>query len=328
MTLVNAKPLKQPGHHTSSHVVKMNRFPLFSIVIPTYNRAALIERTLATIWQQTYPHYEVIVVDNCSEDRTEEVLTPYVKAGRIRFIKHGQNYERARSRNTGMRAAKGDFVTLLDSDDLMYPSNLEDAAKYVAANPGSKCFHNLYEFVDTNGKVVYRPRFSALTNQLKTIAQGNFMSCIGDFIHRDIYTKYAFSTDPTMIGGEDWEFWLRVLADYEVGRIQKINSGVVQHPDRSVNSQDLNALSQGLQQLIQNLRDDPHLAVVYRPYLKLIESSSMMYLATLSNSAKLHKQAIGYLWAAAKKNPRVVTGARFIRISQIATTGAIKGADV
>ena len=47
----------------------MNRFPLFSIVIPTYNRAALIERTLATIWQQTYPHYEVIVVDNCSEDR-------------------------------------------------------------------------------------------------------------------------------------------------------------------------------------------------------------------------------------------------------------------
>src|SRR5205807_1757739 len=121
---------------------------------------------------------------------------------------------------------------------------------------------------DSNGKVVYQPKFPALTNQLKAIAQGNFMSCIGDFIHRDIYTSYRFSTDPSMIGGEDWEFWLRVLADHKVDRIEKVNNGVVQHPDRSVNSQDLTALRQGLQQLVQNLRDDPHLASVYQPYMK------------------------------------------------------------
>jgi hypothetical protein len=62
--------------------------------------------------------------------------------------------------------------------------------------------------------------------------------------------------------------------------------------------------------------------------MKHIESSSMLYLAMLSNSANLHKQAIQYLWAAAKKNPRVVTGARFIRISQLAASGAIKRANV
>src|SRR6266540_1237504 len=104
----------------------MTQFPLFSIVIPTYNRAALILGTLQSIWQQTYPHYEVIVVDNCSTDNTVEVLEPYIRTQRIKFIQHERNFERARSRNTGMSAATGDFLTFLDSDDLMYPNIIED----------------------------------------------------------------------------------------------------------------------------------------------------------------------------------------------------------
>src|SRR5205085_9967436 len=103
------------------------QFPFFSIVIPTYNRAALIGATLESIWQQTYQHFEVIVVDNCSQDQTEEMLAHYVKAGRIRFIRHDRNYERAQSRNTGMSAAKGDLVNLLESDDFMYQANLAGA---------------------------------------------------------------------------------------------------------------------------------------------------------------------------------------------------------
>ncbi len=302
----------------------MNQSPFFSIVIPTYNRAGTIERTLETVWRQTYPRYEVIVVDNCSEDRTEEVLAPYVDAGTVRFIKHDRNYERATSRNTGMSEARGDFVTLLDSDDLMYPTNLEDAANYVIANSGSKCFHNLYEFVDGHHQVVYRPRFPPLTNRLRSIAKGNFMSCIGNFIHRDIYTKYKFSTDPSMIGGEDWDFWLRVLAEYEVGRIEKINSGVVQHPARSTNSQDVEALRQGLEQMIRNIRADSRLAAVYRPYMAQIESSAMMYLATRSNASGFHRAASRYLLAAARTNPRVLTSARFIRISELVASGVIR----
>lgn len=302
----------------------MNQRPFFSVVIPTYNRAKLILRTLESVWGQTYQHYEVIVVDNCSQDETEEVLAPYITTGRIHFIRHDQNYERARSRNTGMSAARGDFVTLLDSDDLMYPTNLEDAANHVLANPGVKCFHNLYEFVNDEGKVVYRPKFPALGNQLKAIAQGNFMSCIGNFIHRDIYTKYRFSTEPLMIGGEDWDFWLRILADHKVSRISKVNSGVVHHRDRSVNSQNIDSMRRGLQCLIQNIRDDSHLLAVYRPYIKKIESSSLMYLATLSNAARCYNESIGYLYQAVKKDPAVVTSLRFVRISQLAGFGLIR----
>src|SRR5207253_10171501 len=208
----------------------MTEYPSFSVVIPTYNRATFIKATLQSVLSQTYPHFETIVIDNCSTDNTEEVLEPFIRAGQIRFIKHEQNFERARSRNTGMCAASGDFVTLLDSDDFMYPNNLADAADYARAHPEIKCFHNLFEYVDSQGHVLRRMPMPSLKNQLKAIANGNFMSCIGDFIHREIYQRYRFDTTAELTGGEDWEFWLRVLADYKVGRIEKINSGILQHP--------------------------------------------------------------------------------------------------
>src|SRR5258705_12597746 len=165
----------------------MSQFPFFSIVIPTYNRATFIDATLQSVLSQTYSHYEIIIVDNCSTDNTEELLQPYIGAGKIQFIKHDHNYERARSRNTGMSAARGDFLTLLDSDDFMYPNNLADAAEYARTHPDIKCFHNLFEFVDPAGNVLRRYPMPSLKDQLKGIANANFMSCIGDFIHREIY---------------------------------------------------------------------------------------------------------------------------------------------
>ena len=302
----------------------MTQFPVFSIVIPTYNRAARILGTLQSIWQQTYSHYEVIVVDDCSTDYTVEVLEPYIRTQRIKFIQHHRNFERSRSRNTGMNAATGDFLTFLDSDDLMYPRNLEDAAEYVSSHPESQCFHNLFEFIDDRGKVVYRPRFPVVKNQIRSIAQGNFMSCIGNFIHREVYTQFRFSTDPEIICGEDWDFWLRVLAKHKLGRIEKINNGAVQHEGRSVNRQNIRNVERGLQRLVQNLVEDPELARVYAPHLKTIEATSMIYLAILANSSGASKTALSYLYSAAKKDLSILRTPGFLRASQIAVKGLLQ----
>ena len=293
-------------------------YPSFSVVIPTYNRAAFILKTLESVLAQTYSHYEVIVVDNCSTDDTVELLEPLVRAGRIRLIRHEQNYERSRSRNTGMEAASGDFLTLLDSDDIMYPTCLEDAASYVRANPNIKCFHNLAEIIDENGDVVYRLPYPSLKNRFKAIAEGNFMSCIGDFIHRDIYRSYRFDTDPCMPGLEDWDFWLRVIADFEVGRLEKVNSGVVQHGGRSVNQQDMERLRRGFARMLGNFRSDEHLHSIYRPYLRRIRATCELYLATLSNSGRVHGAALKSLLRAAATDWRVVPTKRFARLLQIA----------
>lgn len=287
--------------------------PFFSVVIPTYNREQFIINTLESVFAQTYPHYEVIVVDNCSTDRTDEVLAPYIAAEKIKFIKHDQNYERARSRNTGMENAKGDILTFLDSDDFMYPDNLADAAEFALNNSELKVFHNLYELVDSSRKTIYKYKFPSLKNRLAAITSGNFMSCIGNFIHRDIYTNYRFDIVPDLTGGEDWEFWLRVLADYPIGRIEKYNSGIQHHAGRSVNNQSIETMEKGLKYMVEKFRNDEHLSKVYAGYLDRIEANSFLYLNLLANDGRLRKKAWGYLRTAFKKDKSVFLTMRFLR---------------
>lgn len=212
----------------------MSNSVFFSIIIPTYNRADLILKTLDSVLKQTFTDYEIIIVDNYSTDNTKEVLAPYIDSGKIKFIQHDKNYERAKSRNTGMENANGEFVTFLDSDDLMYPDNLKDAYSFIQTYPHYQIFHNLYELVDENSNIIHKYKPVSLTQPIKAIATGNFFSCIGVFISNDIYKKYRFDTHIELQGIEDWEFWMRITADYSPGRINKINSGIVHHKGRSI----------------------------------------------------------------------------------------------
>lgn len=286
----------------------------FSVVIPTYNREKYILNTLETVFEQTYQHYEVIVVDNFSTDNTKTILKPYIDLGKIKFIKHDQNYERARSRNTGMENARGDFLTFLDSDDFMYPTNLEDAAKFAEKNPEIKCFHNLHELVNERKEAIYHYHFPPLNNQLKAIVGGNFLSCIGVFLHRDIYTKYRFDTFRDLTGAEDWDFWLRVFVDYKVGRINKINSALLQHGNRSINNQSIESLEKGYLYLFEKYRKDPHLSKGYSKYLNRIEAFSYVYLAILAVTGGLFDEAKKYLKIAVQKDSGIVFTSRFLRI--------------
>jgi len=292
----------------------MNNPLLFSIVIPTYNRESFILNTLDSVFTQTYSHYEIIIVDNCSTDGTVDILQPLADTGKIRLIQHEKNYERARSRNTGLENAMGDFVTFLDSDDFMYPNNLTDAAAYAANNPNIKCFHNLYELIDADKKVLRKFSYPPLGNRIKAIVKGNFMSCIGNFIHRDVYQKFRFDTFKDLTGAEDWDFWLRVLGDYDLGRIEKINSGILHHDTRTVQTKHFEVLENGYLHLFNKFREDTHLSEIYAKYLSRIEASSYMYLATLANTNGFFDDTRRYLRLARQKDASVVFSIRFLNI--------------
>ncbi len=291
-----------------------NQTPFFTIVIPTYNREKLISATLESVFSQTYKNYEIITVDNCSTDGTEEMLKPLVQSGKIRFIKHEKNFERACSRNTGMENARGEFLTLLDSDDFMYATCLADAAEFIQKNPAVKCFHNLYELINDKKQVIYRYKFPSLNNQLEAIVGGSFMSCIGNFIHRDIYTKYRFDTFQDLTGAEDWDFWLRVLADNKVSRIEKINCAILQHENQTVKSKHFEDLEPGYMYLFDKFRADEHLMKVYGKYMNRIEANSYLYLATLANTGAFTSDARRFLKIARQKDSSVIFTTRFLRI--------------
>lgn len=285
--------------------------PFFSVVIPTYNRADLLPASIQSVLEQRFIDFEIIVVDNCSTDNTADVMTAYEKDSRITYIANKKNMERAYSRNVGFKNARGRFVTLLDSDDIMYPHCLFDAHTFVNENPGKKFFHNLYEKIDQDGKPSKTINFLKISNQYKQICKGNFLSCIGVFMHEDIYRNFFFSEDLRMIGSEDYEIWFRVLAHYELGRIEGINCGIREHLGRSVYSSMYDNLEYQRWQIIGMIEGDPVLHEKYKNYIGYINTNYYYHQAIHSLQMNKRYMAVRFLGKSIIKGKGVFFSKRF-----------------
>ena len=122
----------------------MNRKkPLVSVIIPTYNRSDLITRAIDSVLIHTLQDFEIIVVDDASLDDTESVVKN-ITDNRIKYIKHSINRHGSAARNTGIKAATGQYIALLDSDDEWLPTHLETKVTYVQNNSCSGVFGSYY----------------------------------------------------------------------------------------------------------------------------------------------------------------------------------------
>ena len=106
---------------------------LVSIITPSYNTARFIGETIESIIAQTYTNWELLIVDDCSSDNTDEIVAKYHDA-RIRYIKNSKNSGAAISRNTALREAKGRWIAFLDSDDLWMPEKLMHQIAFMEKN--------------------------------------------------------------------------------------------------------------------------------------------------------------------------------------------------
>ena len=97
--------------------------PTVSVIIPTYNRAAMIGRAIESVLHQTHHDFELIVVDDASTDDTEAVIRSYPDS-RILYLRHSENRGGSAARNTGIEAARGQYIAFLDSDDEWLPDKL------------------------------------------------------------------------------------------------------------------------------------------------------------------------------------------------------------
>ncbi len=213
----------------------MENNPFFSVIIPTYNRAQLVTKTIDSVLAQKFQSYEIIVVDNKSTDDTIEALQSYITSGLIRFYQNDENHERAFSRNRGFSLSKGEFLTLLDSDDILYPDCLETAHEYITSHPHIQVFHAKYEMVDMKGKYLKPFEFPSLEDPLKALAKGNFLANLCIFYNKKIIDVVRFDENPILIGIEDYDFLIRLVGQAgHLGRIDKVLGGLREHETRSV----------------------------------------------------------------------------------------------
>lgn len=133
--------------------------PLISIVIPVFNRAGLIARTVESCLAQTYREIEVVLVNDCSTDGLSEALAPFADESRVRLINHEQNQGVSAARNTGVEAAEGTLIAFLDSDDLWQPPKLERQMALIEAHEGDRFLcGTLTEVRSGKGMVRVRPK--------------------------------------------------------------------------------------------------------------------------------------------------------------------------
>ena len=201
-----------------------NQKPFVSVVIPAYQAEAFLGRTLASVARQTYRDFEVIVVDDGSRDQTARVAEEFLVKENIqgRCIRQ-ENRKIAGARNTGIRSAQGEFIALLDHDDLWMPEKLERVMEAFSRWPETDLIcHN--EQILKDGKVV---RISQ--NHLgggkayeELLFRGSTLSPSAVVFRKALFEQTGgFDESPELNTVEDYDFWLRAS---RIGRIRYLNA--------------------------------------------------------------------------------------------------------
>lgn len=186
---------------------------MFSIIIPVYNRAHLLDLCLLSLVNQSFKNFEVIVSDDGSEDNINEIIKKYENSLRITYL-FGPNWGGpAKPRNNGIEKSSYDWICFLDSDDRWYPSKLEEVI------PFTQTYDLIYHDLDVyyNGKYMFYKSLKNNSSKLKSpifnqlLTNGNIIPNSSVCVRKDIVFKAGlFSEDKKMISVEDFDLWLRI----------------------------------------------------------------------------------------------------------------------
>ena len=243
--------------------IKFNRaiicpMTFFSVIIPTYNRSHLVIDAIDSVLAQTYPHFEVILVDDGSTDNTEQAIKDkYASAMQLIYFKK-KHEERGAARNFGLKHAKGDYAVFLDSDDFMQPHYLETLNETIIQHPEVKLLAAKYSF-DRTGKS--HPSLQNIAEgwyDQSLFLKGSILGCNFCVRIKDRSLE-LFHTDRVLALTEDWLFLLENLADNKIFIKDKICLTMRQHDQRSIrdNKKVIEARKKGARWILNNLELSP-----------------------------------------------------------------------
>lgn len=215
-------------------------YPMISVIIPSYNHAHLIGRAIKSVLEQDWEKLEVIVVDNSSSDGTKDVIEKF-KDDRIQFIEVSNNGVIAISRNVGIRAAKGEWIAFLDSDDWWTKNKIRTCSKY---------FHNqdlIYHRLEIVGakERILPPRYIRSWKLLKPVIQhilisGNPIATSSVLLRKDLLKRAGgFDEQSEIIAAEDYELWLKISVITDQFYFIPEKLGYYQYNQQSVSRRDM-----------------------------------------------------------------------------------------
>jgi glycosyltransferase involved in cell wall biosynthesis len=210
--------------------------PLISIVIPTYNHAHFLGKAIQSVLDQTYTNWELLIIDNHSEDQTDKLVNDF-RNNKIKLLKIHNNGVIAASRNMGIYVAKGEWVAFLDSDDSWYPRKLEQCMKLIESGYDLVCHGEVWVFEKEGTRickeVFYGPEARASFDNL--LFEGNCISTSAVIVSRK-YLKLVdyFNESEDLITAEDYHLWLKLArVGARIGFINEILGEYIIHDTNS-----------------------------------------------------------------------------------------------
>ena len=217
--------------------MKMEKEELISVIMPTYNRGYVISNAIDSILNQSYANFELIIVDDCSSDNTEEIVRSYQKKDkRIIYIKLDRNSGANYARNIGLKKATGDYITFQDSDDISLSNRLETEMNVLKSEDVDWVFSS---FRKINGKKkIIIPKKQIKEEEIaETLLFKNLITTQVLFSKRKIFDEVKF--DDNLPRFQDWDLAIRISKKYRGKHINKVlldmyiqNDSITKNPQK------------------------------------------------------------------------------------------------
>jgi glycosyltransferase involved in cell wall biosynthesis len=215
--------------------------PLISVIIPVYNGEKTIRETIESILNQTFTDFELIVINDGSQDATLEIVE-CIQDSRLKVFSY-PNAGQAASRNQGISHACGRYICFIDADDLWTPDKLEAQLKALQANPQAAVAYSWTKCIDELGQFSRRgSHISATGNVYGKLLLIDFIENGSNPLIRAHALIEVGGFDESLPAAEDWDLWLRLAARYP---FVAVSSPQILYR-QSVNSWSANVLKQGL----------------------------------------------------------------------------------
>jgi glycosyltransferase involved in cell wall biosynthesis len=253
--------------------------PLISVIIPTYNRAHLISQTLESVMVQTYSNWECIIIDDNSTDDSHAVINAYLqKDSRFHYYERPVDLIKGASscRNYGFLQSKGDYIQFFDSDDLYYPTALEEYVKDTSEN--SDAVVAKLEKVDfTTGIKLGESKTITTDNVVEDYLMGkiSFYVC-GPLWNKEFLNRQSYLFDEDISNWDDWDFNLRML--YQAPTIIYLDKVLIKYRFHS------DSLSKEIFKL--NFEEILSQFKALENHIKLIEQNKLADIIKLKNFSK------------------------------------------
>lgn len=183
-----------------------------SIVLPVYNGEENLEKSIESVLNQTYQNIQLILVDDCSTDKTPDIIDTYIKKdSRICLIRNKENLKLPASLNVGFRIAEGEYYTWTSDDNIYHESAIETMVNWMEENP-------IYSMIYCNVILIGQKGEILRKNKLPDPEQLLFKNTVGAcFLYRSEIAHKVGEYDETLFLAEDYDYWLRI---YQEGKIK------------------------------------------------------------------------------------------------------------